>query len=105
MTLYQFILMRKTIQRHPERIPLMDSDTLGRLKIAYLNLRQSILEKGAPPMSEEDVIAEQRITTQLGNLARIWARQAEEFYDTNYPEGDDPPATPNDGESGPVSKE
>lgn len=99
-SLIQFILARRLILGN-ERLVIMDPELLVKMKTAYLELRAKMLLTGQT-MNEEDVICETRVTQHLGNLARIWAKQSEDWYDTNYPSGNNPPEASNGGEGGPV---
>lgn len=79
----------------------MNPDNALILKNSYLTFRLKMLELGQN-LSEEDIITEQRLTVHLGNLFRIWAKQAEKIYDDQYSSGDDAPKAPEDGPTGPI---
>lgn len=85
----------------PEMVWTMNNDILGQIKLEYLKLRQALTLTGGV-MSEEDILCERNLTTYLSAVARLWTRQAEGVYESQYPERDNPPETPDDPTPGPV---
>lgn len=100
----EFKYWRNVIFIFPQRIEYMDPEKLIEFKSNYLTFRLKMLEMGQS-ISEEDIITERHLTVHLGNMFRIWAKQSEQVYDSDFNSGDDPPKASEDESSGPVPQE
>lgn len=104
MSSLEFLYLSRLILTFPERLKYMEAGKLIEFKTTFLQFRLKMLEMGQS-LGEEDIIAERHLTVHLGNMFRIWAKQSETLYDTEYATGDDPPKAPEDGSAGPVPQE